>query len=119
MLIRSVIFNIVLYVNFVVLGILFSPVLVLPQKWGWPVVRIWASSSLWWHRVICGIGEDIHGLLDSALFGCLVLHLGKPPPDALLVLWPLGGSKLGGAGFLSRTVPSLLFNSAEPRCMER
>ena len=72
MLIRSVIFNIVLYVNFVVLGVLFSPVLVLPQKWGWPVVRIWASSSLWWHRVICGIGEDIHGLENRPTGGYIV-----------------------------------------------
>jgi 1-acyl-sn-glycerol-3-phosphate acyltransferase len=72
MLIRSVLFNIALYLNFTVLGVLFSPVLLLPQKWGWPVVRIWASSSLWWHRVICGVGEDIRGLENRPSGGYIV-----------------------------------------------
>lgn len=72
MLIRSVLFNIALYTNFTVLGILFSPILLLPQRWGWPIVRIWASSSLWWHRVLCGIGEDIRGLENRPSGGYIV-----------------------------------------------
>jgi 1-acyl-sn-glycerol-3-phosphate acyltransferase len=72
MLARSILFNIALYVNFVVLGVLLSPVLLLPQDWGWPVVRFWARSSLWWHRVICGIGERIGGLENRPEGGYLV-----------------------------------------------
>ena len=62
MLVRSVLFNIVLYLNFTVLAIVFSPIIVLPQRWGWPVVRLWARSSLWWHRLICGSKEEVTGL---------------------------------------------------------
>ncbi len=72
MLFRSVLFNIALYLNFTILGVLFSPVLLLPQKWGWPVVRVWASSSLWWHRLICGVGEDVRGLENRPAGGYIV-----------------------------------------------
>jgi 1-acyl-sn-glycerol-3-phosphate acyltransferase len=58
---RSVLFNIAFYVNFVVQALLFSPVLLLPQRFCWPIVHFWAGSSLWLHRVICGVGEEIRG----------------------------------------------------------
>lgn len=72
MLFRSILFNIALYLNFIVLGVLLSPVLLLPQDWGWPVVRFWAGSSLWWHKLICGVGEDIRGLENRPDGGYLV-----------------------------------------------
>ncbi len=61
MLVRSVLFNVALILNFVVLGILFSPVLLIPSRYGWKVVHIWAGSTVWLHKTICGIGEDIRG----------------------------------------------------------
>lgn len=72
MLARSILFNMALYLNFVVLGVVLAPVLLLPQDWGWPVVRFWARSSLWWHRLICGIGEQIGGLENRPDGGYLV-----------------------------------------------
>jgi len=72
MLIRSILFNIALYLNFTILGVLFIPVFFVPQKWGWPVVRLWARSSLWWHKLICGVGEDIRGLENRPEGGYLV-----------------------------------------------
>lgn len=72
MLFRSVIFNIVLYLNFTILAVLCSPILIFPQKWGWPVVRFWANSSLWWHRLVCGIDEDVRGLENRPEGGYIV-----------------------------------------------
>ena len=72
MLFRSILFNIALYLNFTILGVLFFPVFFLPQDWGWPVVRFWARSSLWWHKVICGVGEDISGLENRPEGGYIV-----------------------------------------------
>lgn len=58
---RSVLFNIAFYANFLLQALLFSPVLLLPQRYCWPIVRFWAGSSLWLHRVICGVGEEVRG----------------------------------------------------------
>nr|WP_246206441.1 lysophospholipid acyltransferase family protein [Propylenella binzhouense] len=58
---RSIVFNVAFYITFVVEAVLFSPVLLLPERFGWPVVHVWAASSLWLHRVICGVSEEIRG----------------------------------------------------------
>jgi len=72
MLFRSILFNIALYLNFTILGVLLSPVLLMPQDWGWPIVRFWARSSLWWHKLICGVGEEIRGLENRPDGGYIV-----------------------------------------------
>ena len=61
MLVRSILFNIAFLLTFVVLGILFSPILLFPSRYGWWVVHIWAGATLWWHKAICGIAEEIRG----------------------------------------------------------
>lgn len=61
MLFRSIVFYFAAYVAFLVEGVLFSPVLLLPERYGWPIVHFWARSMLWLYRVICGIGEDVRG----------------------------------------------------------
>lgn len=58
---RSVLFNVAFYANFLVQALLYSPVLLLPQRFCWPIVRFWAGSSLWLHRIICGVGEEVRG----------------------------------------------------------
>jgi 1-acyl-sn-glycerol-3-phosphate acyltransferase len=72
LLIRSILFNVAMLLNFTVLGVLFSPVLLIPSRFGWPVVKIWAGSTLWLHRLICGIDEEIAGRENIPPGGLLV-----------------------------------------------
>jgi 1-acyl-sn-glycerol-3-phosphate acyltransferase len=60
-LLRSLLFNVALYVNFLVQAIVFSPVLLLPERMFWPIGRFWVASTLWLHRTITGIDDDISG----------------------------------------------------------
>ncbi len=59
--IRSALFNLAVYLNFLVQAVLFSPVLLLPERFVWPIARFWVRSSLWLHRIILGIDDDIRG----------------------------------------------------------
>ena len=43
MLLRSIVFNIAFYVNFLVQAVLFSPVLLLPERFFWPIGRFWVA----------------------------------------------------------------------------
>ena len=61
MLLRSIVFNTAFYVNFLVQAVLFSPVLLLPERFFWPIGRFWVASSLWLHRTICGVDDEIRG----------------------------------------------------------
>lgn len=72
MLVRTVLFNAALVLNFIVLGVLFSPVLLLPSRYGWRVVHIWAGSTVWLHRAICGIDEEIRGRENIPAGGMIV-----------------------------------------------
>ncbi|MBK1624766.1 lysophospholipid acyltransferase family protein [Afifella marina] len=69
---RSILFNVVFYVNFAVQAILFSPMLLLPQRYGIWVTKFWTASSLFWHRLICGVKEDVRGLENIPKGGCIV-----------------------------------------------
>ena len=60
--IRSVVFNMLFYLNMVVLMCLALPTLLLP-RWGiLGVVRFWARSNNWLLRIICGITVELRGL---------------------------------------------------------
>lgn len=61
MLARTLLFNVAFYLNFIVLGVVLAPVLLLPTRYVLRVAKFWAGSNLWWHRVIVGIKEDIRG----------------------------------------------------------
>jgi 1-acyl-sn-glycerol-3-phosphate acyltransferase len=62
LIIRSVLFNVLFYLNMVVLMCLALPTLVLP-RWGiLGVVRFWARSNNWLLRIICGITVELRGL---------------------------------------------------------
>jgi 1-acyl-sn-glycerol-3-phosphate acyltransferase len=58
---RSIVFQVALYLNFLVQAVLFSPVLLLPERYVWPIARFWVRSSLWLHKTICGIDDEIRG----------------------------------------------------------
>ena len=61
MFVRTVLFQIALYLNFLVQAVVFSPALLLPERLFWPVGRFWVRSTLWLHRTICGIDNEIRG----------------------------------------------------------
>ena len=62
LIIRSVLFNVLFYLNMVVLMCVALPTLVLP-RWGiLGVVRFWARSNNWLLRIICGITVELRGL---------------------------------------------------------
>jgi 1-acyl-sn-glycerol-3-phosphate acyltransferase len=71
-LIRSALFNIAVYLSFLVQAVLFSPVLILPERFVWPVARRWIRSSLWLYRVIVGTGDEIRGRENIPTGGFLV-----------------------------------------------
>jgi 1-acyl-sn-glycerol-3-phosphate acyltransferase len=69
---RSVLFNLLFYLNFLVQALVFSPVLLLPRRFVWPVARFWAASSLRLHRALCGVGEEVRGLERLPGGACLI-----------------------------------------------
>jgi 1-acyl-sn-glycerol-3-phosphate acyltransferase len=70
--IRSVLFNVLFYLNMIALMCLALPTLVMPRRAILEVVRFWASSNNWLLRTVCGITFELRGL-------------DKIPPGALLV----------------------------------
>jgi 1-acyl-sn-glycerol-3-phosphate acyltransferase len=58
---RSLLFNIVFYLNtsFFMLGFLF--LFLLPRDWGMFSARLWAKTSIWWLKVIAGTDFEVRG----------------------------------------------------------
>ncbi len=72
MLIRSIVFNIVFYLNLLLHFVIAIPTLVLPSRAILEVARFWGRTNIWLLRAICGIKVDFRGLE-------------KIPPGALLI----------------------------------
>jgi 1-acyl-sn-glycerol-3-phosphate acyltransferase len=70
--IRSVLFNVLFYLNLLVLMCLALPTLVLPRRAILEVVRFWARSNSWLLRIVCGVTFELRGL-------------DKIPPGPLLI----------------------------------
>jgi 1-acyl-sn-glycerol-3-phosphate acyltransferase len=90
-LVRSILFNVALYVNFLVQAIVFAPVLLLPERWFWPIGRFWVRSTLWLHRTICGIDDEIRGHENIPAGGFIVAskHQSAWETLRLIELFPL------------------------------
>ncbi len=58
---RSLAFNIVFYVNVIVLMVLGLPMLLRGPRGAMFMARMWAVTSLWWLRVICGLRVEFRG----------------------------------------------------------
>ncbi len=58
---RSIVFNVVFYVNLVLFLVLGSEFFFLPRKWAIRALQAWARSSIVLLRVICGIGMEVRG----------------------------------------------------------
>jgi len=58
---RSLIYNVVFYVNLVLFLVLGSPFYLTPRKWSVRALQAWATTSLWWLKIICGTRYEIRG----------------------------------------------------------
>jgi 1-acyl-sn-glycerol-3-phosphate acyltransferase len=59
---RSVAFNVLFYLNLVAYLLAALPTLLLPSRYLLAVARAWARTNLWLLRVVCGIRADFRGL---------------------------------------------------------
>ncbi|QLP96758.1 MAG: 1-acyl-sn-glycerol-3-phosphate acyltransferase [Rhodoblastus sp.] len=59
---RSLLFNVVFYVNLVVLVFLGIPRMFMGRQSVENLARLWARTSLWWARVICDMRFEVRGL---------------------------------------------------------
>jgi 1-acyl-sn-glycerol-3-phosphate acyltransferase len=69
---RSVLYNLLFYVNLFVHMLAALPTLLLPRRFLWALVRSYARVSLWLLRVVCGVNVEWRGLQNI-------------PPGAVLV----------------------------------
>jgi len=69
---RSVVFNLLFYLNLFVYLIIALPTLLLPYRYLRGVARSWARTNLWMLRVICGVKAEFRGF-------------DKLPPGGLLI----------------------------------
>lgn len=59
---RSLLFNIVFYINLVVLVLTGVPRMFMGRQAVENLARLWGRTSLWWARVICGMRFEVRGL---------------------------------------------------------
>jgi 1-acyl-sn-glycerol-3-phosphate acyltransferase len=62
LIVRSVLFNALFYLNMLALMLLALPTLVLPRRAILEVVHIWARINRWLLRAVCGITVELRGL---------------------------------------------------------
>jgi 1-acyl-sn-glycerol-3-phosphate acyltransferase len=69
---RSVLFNIVFYVNLILFLVLGSGFFFTPRKWSIRALQTWARSSLFWLRVIAGIRMEVRGAENIPSGPCML-----------------------------------------------
>lgn len=60
--IRSLLFNMVFYINLVLFLVLGFWFMFTPRSWSMAALKTWARSSLWWMRLITGTKMEVRGL---------------------------------------------------------
>ena len=70
--VRSLLFNVLFYVNIIVRMIVALPTIVLPWSFMLGVLRGYARSSLWLLRVVCGINVEWRGREKIPQGACIV-----------------------------------------------
>ena len=60
--IRSLLFNIVFYLNLVLFLLIGVPIFLAPRIWAIRALQLWGRSSVWWMRIICGTKMEVRGL---------------------------------------------------------
>ena len=58
---RSLLFNVMFYVNLILFLVLGSEFFLTPRKWSIRALQAWARTSLWWLRVIAGTRMEVRG----------------------------------------------------------
>jgi 1-acyl-sn-glycerol-3-phosphate acyltransferase len=88
--IRSILFNLLFYLNLVLLLVAAIPTLVLPRRAILGVAKLWGRTSLWLLRVICGIDVEWRGLEKIPPGGIVVAakHQSTWETFALVTLFP-------------------------------
>jgi 1-acyl-sn-glycerol-3-phosphate acyltransferase len=69
---RSLLFNLIFYLNLILFLVLGSWLFVCPRIWAIRGLQTWARSSLWLLRVICGISMEVRGAEHIPQGACLV-----------------------------------------------
>ena len=86
--IRSVAFNVLFYLNLLVLLIAALPTLLMP-RWGISgVVTFWARSNIWLLRTVCGIDVEFRGL-EKIPLGPLLVASKHQSSWETFALWPM------------------------------
>jgi 1-acyl-sn-glycerol-3-phosphate acyltransferase len=62
--VRSILFNLLFYLNLVVLLIAAIPTVLLPQRAIIEMAKLWGRTSLWLLRVVCGVTVEFRGLAN-------------------------------------------------------
>jgi 1-acyl-sn-glycerol-3-phosphate acyltransferase len=85
---RSVVFNILFYLNLLVQITWAIPTLVMP-RWGIQgIVKFWARSNIWLLRAVCGINVEFRGL-EKIPPGPLIVSSKHQSLWETFALWPL------------------------------
>jgi 1-acyl-sn-glycerol-3-phosphate acyltransferase len=69
---RSILFNVVFYVNLLVFLLVGSPLFLAPRTWAMAGLKLWARSSLWWLKVLCGTKMEVRGLQNLPTQAALI-----------------------------------------------
>ena len=59
---RALLFNIVFYLNLLVLLLAGLPLLVMPRRVAMKGLKLWGGSTMFWQRLIVGTGVELRGL---------------------------------------------------------
>ncbi len=72
-LLRSLIFNVVFYLNLIVFLVFGFWFLLMPRKWAIRALQAWARSSMWWQKVIIGTKVEVRGIENIPKGACLLV----------------------------------------------
>ena len=70
--VRSIIFNAIFYLNLALFLVLGSWLLLCPRMWAIRALQMWAKSSLWWLKIICNIKTEVRGRENILSGPCMV-----------------------------------------------
>jgi 1-acyl-sn-glycerol-3-phosphate acyltransferase len=87
---RSILFNLLFYLNLIMLLIAAIPTLLMPRRAILGMARLWGRTTLWLLHTICGIGVEWRGLERIPPGGILIAakHQSTWETFALLTLFP-------------------------------
>lgn len=87
---RSILFNLLFYLNLAILLIAAIPTLLMPRRAIIGMAKLWGRTTLWLLRVVCGIGVEWRGLEKIPSGGVLIAakHQSTWETFALLTLFP-------------------------------